>query len=119
MVAARTRTNGDVVAAPVAVVSAMRAASIRPSIPVPCCDSSRQHRGSDSGESDGTHYQNDYPWSSMPHIRSTFCRLTNKYCALVDADLRGDFAILECAIWGAETVTTADEVPHPPLPSDA
>lgn len=105
--------------APVAVVSAMRAAPIRPSIPVPCCDSSRQHYGSDSGESDGTHYQNYHPRSSMPHSRLIFCRLDNKYCALVDADLRGDFAILECAIWGAETMTTADEVPHPLLPPDA
>jgi hypothetical protein len=23
------------------------------------------------------------------------------------------------AIWGARTMTTADEVPHPPLPTDA
>jgi len=55
----------------------------------------------------------------MPHSRLTFCWLTNKYCALGDADLGGDFAILECAIWRAETMTTADEVLHPPLPSDA
>jgi hypothetical protein len=98
VVAARAWTDRDVVTASVAVIFAMRAAPIRPSIPVPCCDTSRQNSGSDSGESDGTHYQNDYRRSSMPHSRLTFCRLTNKYCGLVDADLRGDFAILACAI---------------------